>query len=82
MKAVNISEDEKAVDAVMYIADYCDKRRCSDCYLSYRREYMAIKKIGYECIFYKSLPNDWKEKLNAIMKERSNRWTNPNTVKN
>lgn len=71
MKAVNIAEDEKAVEAVRYLADYCDKRKCVTCYMGYG---------DGECVFYDSMPYDWKTNLNNAMKEKL--WMNKNTKKN
>ena len=62
MKAVNIELDEKAIDAAMYISQFCkDHPNCKGCLFSFSQV----------CILKWIKPEGWDEAVQKLMERRS-----------
>lgn len=63
MKAVNIERDEKAVEAVDYLTEYCNNHpECRGCMFSFSQV----------CILKWSKPDGWKQSLSKVLERREN----------
>ena len=69
-EAVNIAEDERAIEAVKLLSAYCkDKPLCDECFM-----------YNHPCILH-GMPEEWAVSLSEMMVERAEVWKKKNTEK-
>lgn len=67
MKAINIEQDEKAIDAVKYLSQFCvDHPECKGCMFSFSQV----------CILKWTKPEGWNQSLSKVLERRNHRLDN------